>query len=56
MKLTHRISLSLGITIFSAAILFAEQVKTDFDRNADFSEDSGEAEQHSGINPNTLGA
>ena len=37
MKLTHRISLSLGITILSAVTLVAEQVKTDYDRNADFS-------------------
>jgi hypothetical protein len=37
MKLSHRSSLSLGITILSAATLLAGQVKTDYDRNADFS-------------------
>ena len=37
MTLTPRISLSLGIAILSASTLLAQQVRTDYDRGADFS-------------------
>jgi hypothetical protein len=38
MKVQRSISASVGIAIFLATALFAEQVKTDYDRNANFSQ------------------
>ena len=37
MNVTRGISLFLGIAVLSATALLAQQVKTDYDRNADFS-------------------
>ena len=38
MKMQHRMLASVGIVLLSATVSFAQQVKTDYDRSADFSQ------------------